>query len=148
MQGIAEAFGQNLNDSLYAPYPNPFLNYNSQMNGEEELLLVDGSETGQTIPLWPVIQPERGVDFIVALDASGDGQNNWVNGTNLYDTSLAAAEAGIPFPTVPPAATLINLNITRLPTFFGCNDSAVPTVLYLPNSPFSGYSNFSYTTLK
>ena len=37
-------------------------------------------------------------------------------------------------------------NLTKQPTFFGCNDSApIPLVLYLPNAPWSGYSNFSYT---
>ena len=44
---------------------------------------VDGSETGETIPLRPLIQPARKVDFIVAFDASTDGAYEWVNGTNL-----------------------------------------------------------------
>lgn len=47
------------------------------------MIYVDGSETGQTVPLWPVIQPQRKADFIIAFDASGDGTYGWVNGTNL-----------------------------------------------------------------
>ena len=45
---------------------------------------------------------------------------------------------------------MITKNLTRQPTFFGCNsssassDTPTPLVLYLPNSPWSGYSNFSY----
>ena len=36
-------------------------------------------------------------------------------------------------------------NLTKQPTMFGCNDSApVPLVLYLPNAPWTHYSNFSY----
>lgn len=44
---------------------------------------VDGSETGETIPLRPLIQKQRKVDFIIAYDSGGDGDNNWVNGTVL-----------------------------------------------------------------
>lgn len=40
---------------------------------------------------------------------------------------------------------MIAKNFTSQPTFFGCNGSSdTPLVLYLPNSPWSGYSNFSY----
>lgn len=36
----ASEFGQTFNQSLWATYPNPFLNYNEEMRGVEELLLV------------------------------------------------------------------------------------------------------------
>lgn len=36
----ASNFGQTFNESLWATYPNPFLNYNDDMEGVEELLLV------------------------------------------------------------------------------------------------------------
>lgn len=40
---------------------------------------------------------------------------------------------------------MVGLNLTRQPTFFGCNASdETPLILYLPNSPWSSYSNFSY----
>lgn len=38
---------------------------------------------------------------------------------------------------------MVNQNLTRQPTFFGCNDSSVPLLLYLPNSPWTAYSNYS-----
>ena len=38
-----------------------------------------------------------------------------------------------------------NLNLTSFPTFFGCNYTAGPLVLYLPNAPWTTYSNYSYT---
>jgi lysophospholipase len=45
---------------------------------------------------------------------------------------------------------MVNLNLTRYPTFFGCNatseqGSATPLVLYIPNAPWTQYTNYSYT---
>ena len=44
---------------------------------------------------------------------------------------------------------MVNLNLTRYPTFFGCNESSeenstVPLILYMPNAPWSQYSNYTY----
>lgn len=40
---------------------------------------------------------------------------------------------------------MITQNLTKQPTFFGCSATdATPLVLYLPNSPWSAYSNFSF----
>lgn len=40
---------------------------------------------------------------------------------------------------------MITQNFTSQPTFFGCDATeGTPLVLYLPNSPWSGYSNFTY----
>ena len=72
-----------LNQSLWSIYPNPFFDYNSAIEEVEELLLVDGSTTGKTIPLRPLIQPARKLDLIILFDTSGDGENGWVNGTNI-----------------------------------------------------------------
>jgi hypothetical protein len=115
---------------------------------DDYLTLVDGSETGETIPLRPLMTPHRAVDFIIAYDASSDsGEYDWVNGTNLYNTHLAARESGgeLLFPDIPDVRTLINSNATQKPTFFGCNatDDKIPLVLYLPNYPWSAYSNYS-----
>jgi hypothetical protein len=63
------------------------------------------------------------------------------------DTSVVAAQAGLPFPTIPDAATMVNLQMSKYPTFFGCNASAnVPLVLYIPNAPWTAYTNYTYTT--
>lgn len=40
---------------------------------------------------------------------------------------------------------MITQNLTKQPTFFGCNDSDItPLVLYLPNSPWTDYTNFTF----
>ena len=139
-------FNQSMFESLYAVWPNPFLNTTEDMTNYPNLLLVDGSEVDQTIPLWPIIQPARHVDFVIANDASGtELSNGWMNGTNLIDTAAYAHANGIPFPNVPDQATFINYNFTLFPTFFGCNDSIdVPLVLYIADAPWSAYTNETF----
>ncbi|OLN87827.1 Lysophospholipase 1 [Colletotrichum chlorophyti] len=141
----AVLFNQTFNESLWATYPNPFANYNHAMQGVDELLLVDGSLGGETNPIRPLIIPERQLDFVIVYEASSDAQHNWVNGTNLINTAQSAAQGNIPFPRIPDVATLVVQNLTKQPTFFGCDATPpTPLVLYLPNSPWSGYSNFSF----
>ncbi|TID00038.1 Lysophospholipase 1 [Colletotrichum higginsianum] len=143
----AESFNQTFNESLWATYPNPFESYSPAMQGIDQLLLVDGSLGGETNPIRPLIIPERGVDFIIVYEASLDAAYNWVNGTNLVNTAQSAAQGNIPFPRIPDVATLVTRNLTRQPTFFGCDAATsppTPLVLYLPNSPWSGYINFTF----
>ncbi|VUC23730.1 unnamed protein product [Clonostachys rosea] len=138
-------FNQTFNESMWGTYPNPFQDYNDDMKNVDELLLIDGSLTGETNPIRPLIIPDRQVDFIIVYEASSDAKNNWVNGTNLINTQKSASEGNIPFPQIPDVNTMVTQNLTRQPTFFGCNASDnTPLVLYLPNSPWSGYTNFSY----
>lgn len=40
VEETAKTFNQSFNQSLWATYPNPFTNINTEMNGVEELLLV------------------------------------------------------------------------------------------------------------
>jgi lysophospholipase len=111
-----------------------------------------------------LIVPERKLDFIIAYDSGSDASYSWANGTNLYsqycssvrrsimmiadrgrsDTARSAKEGGIPFPEIPSPTTMQNLNLTNFPTFFGCHYTTGPLVLYLPNAPWSMYSNYSY----
>lgn len=120
---------------------------------------------GETNPIRPLIIPEREVDFIIIYEASSDAKYHWVNGTNLIsryphaegipeqvtnrliraDTAESAHEGNIPFPAIPDVDTMITQNFTKQPTFFGCNyTDSTPLVLYLPNSPWTSYSNYSF----
>ena len=148
----ASTFGVSLDDALWSTWPNPFNNLASapEMADTENLLLVDGSETGETIPLRPLMQPARALDFIIAYDATSElGPYNWVNGTNLYNSYLSANQSNgtLNFPVIPDPTTMVNSNISKYPTFFGCDSGEpdTPLVLYLPNYPWSQYSNFSYS---
>jgi lysophospholipase len=142
-----EIFGLNLSEAAYATIPNPFPNVASK-----DIILADGSEAGQSIPLWPQIQPARKPSFIVAWDSDSDqAPYSWNNGTNLYGTYLQAQAERIPFPIVPPATTFIHNNYTTKPVFFGCNADLTttkstdsPIVFYMANSPYSAYTNYSF----
>ncbi|KAI1496137.1 lysophospholipase [Biscogniauxia marginata] len=143
-------------DDIAVWRPNPFYNYNSGSNGnagEQQLTLADGGLDLQNIPLHPLIQPERAVDVIFAVDSSADTTYNWPNGTALrasYDRSREAIANGTAFPRVPDAETFINLGLNRRPTFFGCDMSEFsssshvpPLIVYVPNTPYTTYSNAS-----
>lgn len=142
----------NLDIAVYEP--NPFYLYTNQSEyaNSSVLTLVDGGEDLQNIPLEPLLQPQRKVDVILALDSSADTSTRWPNGTAMvatYQRSLSSLgqQSGLAFPPVPDQNTFINLGLNNRPTFFGCNSSnvsgSVPLVVYIPNAPYSYKSNVS-----
>lgn len=145
-----------------ADWVNPFYGYNNDSNiwsSAETLTLVDGGEDGQNIPLHPLIQPNRHVDVIFAVDSSADTNgslptNNsatgWPSGVSIgttYERSLSDIGNGTAFPAVPGINTFFNLGLNNRPTFFGCNASNItgpaPLVVYMPNAPYVYYGNQS-----
>ncbi|KAJ0421572.1 lysophospholipase catalytic domain-containing protein [Aspergillus carlsbadensis] len=149
---ILESIGEENNDiAVYSP--NPFYGWLPELSpyADEPMLdVVDGGEDLQNIPLHPLIQPSRHVDVIFAVDSSADTNYNWPNGTAMvatYERSLNSTGIGngTEFPAVPDVNSFINLNLTRRPTFFGCDSSntTAPLVVYLPNNPYTYNSNFS-----
>lgn len=122
----------------------------------------------QNVPLWPLLQHERNVDFIFAVDSSADTQN-WPNGTSFvatYEKFLLNQTSDVVFPAVPDQQTFwslsintdfsfVNLGLNARPTFFGCNASnftsysrTPPLVIYFPHTPWTAYTNFSTFTLE
>jgi lysophospholipase len=151
--GFLTDLGANYND-VAQWQPNPFYHFNNDTNRNAQtmdLTLTDGGEDGQNIPLYPLIQPQRHVDVIFAIDSSADTTYSWPNGTSLvatYERSLNnTIENGTAFPSIPDQNTFINLGLNNRPTFFGCNASNntgdTPIVVYLPNAPYITYSNVS-----
>ncbi|GAO49298.1 hypothetical protein G7K_3449-t1 [Saitoella complicata NRRL Y-17804] len=139
-----------------AAYPNPFYGWKNSTNlsyNSTRLTLVDGGEDNQNIPFLPLLQPERNVDVIFAVDASADTAHSWPNGSSLVNTyrrlTVANPMNDLAFPYVPDYNTFINLGLNVRPTFFGCNSSNLttegtgPLVVYLPNAPYTAYSNTS-----
>ncbi|KAF4211358.1 hypothetical protein CNMCM5878_002692 [Aspergillus fumigatiaffinis] len=141
------------NNDIAVYKPNPFYRYASQSKytTSPSLTLVDGGEDLQNIPLDPLLQPQRHVDVILAIDSSADTTTRWPNGTSMvatYERNVRSSDTngGLPFPSVPDQNTFVNLGLNNHPTFFGCNSSNVtgaPLVVYIPNAPYIYPSNVS-----
>ena len=143
------------NEDIADYSPNPFYSWNNDTNpsaNSSTLTLVDGGEDNENLPLHPLLQPVRHVDVIFALDNSADTSLNWPNGSSLvqtYERSLSFIANGTAFPSIPDPNTFINLGLNKRPTFFGCNSTnissehQVPLIVYIPNAPYTYYSNVS-----
>ena len=164
LQDALEDILTNVGQADYdiADYPNPFYKYHSDSNPyavSRQLTLVDGGEDLQNVPLHPLIQPEREVDVIFAVDSSADTNAslptnasalNWPDGASLvatYERSLASIQNGTAFPAIPDINTFFNLGLNNRPTFFGCDASNLtgpsPLIVYMPNAPYVYNSNVS-----
>ncbi|KNE99222.1 hypothetical protein PSTG_07529 [Puccinia striiformis f. sp. tritici PST-78] len=150
-----------LDGSITARYPNPFKGVSGPMgfdrSSSDELVIVDGGENGENIPINPLLTPARQVDVILAVDASGDSTSSgpngsgWPNGKGMINTYLRVHKvlpAGTAdFPPVPlDTAVWEEKGYSSRPTFFGCNapstqgNGGYPLVIYMPNSHSqSGY---------
>jgi lysophospholipase len=141
--------------------PNPFCGFGSgtqnDCNALPTLFLDDGGSNNQNIPFVPLLQPSREVDIIIAVDSSADSTTNWpfgasLNWTNYYASSDRGQSQKIAFPKVNTTSDAIANNPTLIysPTFFGCTPTDTtldgvtpPLIVYLPNGPYSAYSNAS-----
>ena len=149
---LLSQWGTGNNDiSLWS---NPFFGYNNDSNPNAQskvLTLVDGGEDLQNIPFHPLLYSIRQVDVIFAVDSSADTDTRWPNGTPMvatYNRSLIQNDGNSSsFPAIPDQNTFLNLGLNSRPTFFGCNPGSQsrsgPLVVYLPNAPYTYYSNVS-----
>ena len=160
---LATDFLEDLSDNsddiaIYAP--NPFKEANflqknatSSIIESEYLFLVDGGEDNQNIPLVPLLQKERELDVIFALDNSADTDDYWPDGASLvntYQRQFGSQGLNLSFPYVPDVNTFVNLGLNKKPTFFGCDGRNLtdleyipPLIVYIPNSRHSFNGNQS-----
>ncbi|CAI4700411.1 ASN_collapsed_G0041040.mRNA.1.CDS.1 [Saccharomyces cerevisiae] len=160
---LATDFLEDLSDNsddiaIYAP--NPFKEANflqknatSSIIESEYLFLVDGGEDNQNIPLVPLLQKERELDVIFALDNSADTDDYWPDGASLvntYQRQFGSQGLNLSFPYVPDVNTFVNLGLNKKPTFFGCDarnltdlEYIPPLIVYIPNSRHSFNGNQS-----
>jgi len=140
---LPSAHNSTLQD-IYAIYPNPFANSSGSPNvsSQANLHLVDGGLSNQNNPVWPFIQPYRNVSVLVVNDNSADTTDNFPNGTEIYNTYLQAQANNLTkMPPIPDVATFVAQGLNKRATFFGCNDTSVLTIVYLPNVNYTYASN-------
>ncbi|EHS63358.1 uncharacterized protein PGTG_21534 [Puccinia graminis f. sp. tritici CRL 75-36-700-3] len=129
--------------------PNPFYHMGmGPINGSgyperesKNLYLADGGWGGEILPFWPLLQPDRKLDAIIAIDFSADGPSMYhgayPNGTSLFNTYKKTQEdayKNIHFPKIPEIdGPFTEKGLAKKPSFFGCHDQLAPIVIYLPN---------------
>ncbi|KAG0139668.1 hypothetical protein CROQUDRAFT_69979 [Cronartium quercuum f. sp. fusiforme G11] len=112
----------------------------------DTLLMADGGSASENIPMFPLIQPIRELDVIIAVDSTAEEKDpiqnhaiGYPNGTSLYMTyqkTQLPEYSGYRFPKIPNSldGTFVKLGYNKRPTFFGCHDTpATPLIIYLPN---------------
>lgn len=128
----------------YAVYPNPFYQRpaSSLVASQQSLYLVDGGEALQNNPVWPFIQNNgRPTDVLIVNDNSAD-TNNFPNGSEILTTYVQAQAAGLSrMPFIPSVDVFMSEGLNKRPTFFGCNNPSVLTIVYLPNVNYTFASN-------
>lgn len=160
LKEIAQAVSQEQND--VSTVPNPFFGYSGEGDVEvtdiRNITLVDGGLDNENVPLWPLVEPARDLDIIIAIDSSAD-ITNWPNSSALYQTSLRAQYPTYnqyAFPVMPDTNTVINRGLNTRPVFYGCdanvnvtnsntsfNGTKTPIVVYMPSYPYSALANTS-----
>ncbi|KAI7945553.1 hypothetical protein MJO29_011941 [Puccinia striiformis f. sp. tritici] len=148
-------------DNFEGKVPNTFQNMGQestdgspgfQDNSRDEILMADCGFINESIPIYSLLQPERKIDAIIAVDASTDGKEmdptllRYPNGTALfssYSRTLLPLYQGRHMPKIPSSVngSFTQLGYHRRPTFFGCNDFKGPLIIYLPNYYAVGETN-------
>tara|TARA_R110002060_G_scaffold14674_4_gene20585 strand:+ start:172 stop:1839 length:1668 start_codon:yes stop_codon:yes gene_type:complete len=135
LPGVIPAIQFTQVSDLFAAWPNPFYNLSSAplVKSQATLSMVDGGESGQINPIFPMLLPQRNISVIIVSDNT-DGNNNYPSGKEMHATYLAAQAAGLTkMPFVPEASVLLAANKTSGPIFFGCGDKSKATVVWMPN---------------
>ncbi|KIY70399.1 hypothetical protein CYLTODRAFT_347742 [Cylindrobasidium torrendii FP15055 ss-10] len=112
---------------------------------EDWLDLIDGGLNGENVPMSPLFVKSRGLDMIVAVDASADSDDSFPQCKSLLATKERIAsvvkDSHQGFPPIPNSVDeCVSTGVNMRPTFFGCepgNTTApeYPLLVYLPNSP-------------
>ncbi|SCU79434.1 LANO_0A06238g1_1 [Lachancea nothofagi CBS 11611] len=163
IKGFVGDFLQDLSndsDDIAIYNPNPFKdthfvssNHSQSIVTAENLYLVDGGEDGENIPFLPLLQKDRDLDVIFALDNSADTDQYWPAGLSListYERQFGSLGKDLAFPYVPDVDTFVNSGLNTKPTFFGCDATNLtglaytpPLIVYMPNNRQSYNSNTS-----
>ncbi|KAG0145136.1 hypothetical protein CROQUDRAFT_46269 [Cronartium quercuum f. sp. fusiforme G11] len=131
-----------------ASVPNPFLGLGTDKYLDKssiDLRLMDGGADGAVTPYGPLLIPARKLDVIIGIDCVSlvnDGKNapNYATGASLQATFARAQlfPGEYSFPKVPNDPKEYE-KLRDHPTFFGCEETAAPLIVWLPNAaPLDG----------
>lgn len=115
LSGASAARG---NDVEVANYPNPFQGVNGPSGFDRStsvgLELVDGGENGENVPMAPLLVKARGLDVIVAADASADtSEDECVYSSSPLEIRLLSARDRAASRTEPTGPTVAPLPLNR-----------------------------------
>lgn len=140
--------------------PNPLQGFagsgKNPFKDPQYLDLVDGGEAKMNIPMEPLLQPARDLDMVIAADG-GSEESSWPNGKSLvtnFERSKLDLFSYMAMPDIPDLNTFVAEGLNTRPVFFGCStdkvqnkdkakDKVPPLIVYLPNYPYSNFSNTS-----
>ncbi|KNG80620.1 hypothetical protein ANOM_011136 [Aspergillus nomiae NRRL 13137] len=158
VQSLLVDVHETTTEDFFAVFSNPFKGYKSAtmelntanlITEQEKLHLVDGGEALQNNPIWPMLQPARGVDVIFVNDNSADTNDNWPNGTEILTTYTQSFNQGLTrMPYIPEVATFIKKGLNKRATIFGCDEADKITIVYLPNNAQTYMSNMATSKLQ
>jgi lysophospholipase len=115
----------------------------------DSLYLVDGSQGGEELPLWPLIAAERDVSVIFAPDFSTSTAEYMANGSSLRQTYLRSQEMGwTRMPFVPAVENFAMHGQNTQPLFFGCDEVDKVLIVYVPNAAYILGTNVPYWQLQ
>ncbi|KAJ3017826.1 hypothetical protein HKX48_003360 [Thoreauomyces humboldtii] len=137
-------------------YPNMFAGMKKvepSIAAASTLEFADGGETGQNIPLFPLLQKARAVDLILAVDGGDDhldgltGSGSFPDGTSLIITRQYMGWKGYGKESFPPIPNSVNAfvkqRLNKRISLFGCGkvgpngsgDASYngPMIMYIPN---------------
>lgn len=87
--------------------------------------------------------------MLIVNDNSADTATNYPNGSEIYTTYLLSQAEGLTrMPVIPDADTFVADGLNLSPTFFGCDDPDVITIVYLPNQEYTYDSGQPTTKLE
>nr|AIC33790.1 patatin and cPLA2 [Puccinia cf. psidii AE-2014] len=142
-----------------ASVPNPFFEYGQEDFPERnqlDLRLLDGG-LGAVTPYQPLLISARKLDLVIGVDAISLQEvcyhfSNYATGASLRASfKRASLYHNIRFPRVPESEEEY-LKLRQHPTFFGCEETETPLVVWLPNAPpidgSPGITNTSYQRIQ
>lgn len=98
------------------------------------------------LPIWPMQNAARDVTIIIAIDSSDNTHFNYPNGSALMRSQEYSKRFNIDFPLLPATdEDFVSQGYANKTTFFGCFQTTIPMIVYIPNHKVLSNSNISST---